>query len=199
MTKVEAPAAKIRGSKYVKAALIAAATELLGEVGPRRLSVREVAERAQVNHGQVHHYFGGKRGLLEAAMRHLGKEHFEHSLDLADGQPIPPALSLTEDQLYFRAVCQAVMDDDLDLVMAVDGDDEISVPRRVLRELRARHPDWEDIEVKARFSALAATQLGWVAFEELLSAISEITPDERDQFRQMLKNTMEKMANQALE
>ena len=32
-------------------------------------AARHLAERAGVNHGQVHHYFGGKRGLLEAAMR----------------------------------------------------------------------------------------------------------------------------------
>ena len=111
---------KATGSDAVKAALIQAAGELLGEVGPRGVSVRDIAQRAGVNHGQIHHYFGGKRGLLEAAIRHLARGHYAHSLELAGGGPIPPPLSLSEDRPYFRALCQSVMDGDLELVRAVE-------------------------------------------------------------------------------
>ncbi len=185
---------KIRGSDAVKVALIDAAAELLGEVGPKSLSVRDIAERAGVNHGQIHHYFGGKRGLLEAAIRHLATHHFQHSLELADGADLPPPLSLTEDRPYFRALCQSVMDGDLDLVMTVDSDDSVSVPRRVLRSLRGEHPDpKDDLDLRAGFAVLAATQLGWVAFEELMLLNAEVTPDERERFLELVKQHMQAM------
>ena len=47
--------------------LIDAAADLLGEVGPRAMTVRSIAQRVGVNHGLIHHYFGGKQPLLEAA------------------------------------------------------------------------------------------------------------------------------------
>ena len=75
-----APAKKQRrGKEAVKAALITAAGELLAEIGPKAMSVRDVAVRAGVNHGQVHHYFNGKDGLIKTAMRALAKEHMEHA------------------------------------------------------------------------------------------------------------------------
>jgi AcrR family transcriptional regulator len=184
---------RVKGSEAVKTALIAAAADMLGEVGPKSLSVRDLAERAGVNHGQVHHYFGGKRGLLEAAMRHLAKQHFDHSLELSDGAAVPPPLSLTEDRPYFRALCQSVMDGDIELVMTVDRDDEISVPLRVLRHLRETHPESDDLDVRARFAALAAMQLGWFAFEELLFLISEVEPGDEDAFRDRVKTSMHRL------
>jgi len=47
-------------------ALIAAALELIDEVGPAALSLREVARRAGVSHGAPAHHFGDKAGLLTA-------------------------------------------------------------------------------------------------------------------------------------
>jgi AcrR family transcriptional regulator len=195
----EAIIPKVRGAEAVQAALVDVAAEMLGEFGPRSLSVRDIAERAGVNHGQVHHYFGGKRGLLVAAMRHLAKQHFEHSLELSAGEAIPPPLSFTEDRAYFRALCQSVMDGDLDLVMSVDGDDEVSVPRRVLRALRADHPDTDDLEVRASFAIFAAMQLGWSAFEELLLLIAEVGPGEDAAFRSAVKNRMQRLVDRAFD
>jgi AcrR family transcriptional regulator len=188
---------KATGSDAVKAALIQAAGELLGEVGPRGVSVRDIAQRAGVNHGQIHHYFGGKRGLLEAAIRHLARGHYAHSLELAGGRPIPRALSLSEDRPYFRALCQSVMDGDLELVRAVESDDELSVPRRVMRDLQGRHPQGDELEVKAHFANLAAMQLGWVAFEELLFLNAQVGPDQRESFRETVKRLMQEMIDRA--
>ena len=188
-----ARAPRAKGNSAVQSALIEAAGEMLGEVGPKRLSVREVAERAGVNHGQVHHYFGGKRGLLEAAMRALAKEHFDDSLDRAGGAPLPAPLSLIEHRAYFRAVSQCVLDGDIALVLTVDRDDEISVPLRVLRHLRETHPESNDLDLRASFAAVAAMQLGWVAFEDLLLLLAEVEPGEEDEFRDRVKQSMTRM------
>lgn len=47
-------------------ALLAAAVEVIDEVGPGALSLREVARRAGVSHAAPAHHFGDKAGLLTA-------------------------------------------------------------------------------------------------------------------------------------
>lgn len=187
-------AAEVRGSDAVRAALVDAAAAMLAEVGPRALSVREVARRAGVNHGQVHHYFGSKHALLEAAMRRLAQRHFEHMTRLAGGGEIPPALSLAEDPAYWRAVCQVTMDGELDLAR-IEIDEGISVPRRALRALQER---WgiagDDLDFKARFAAVSALHLGWVAFEEFVLLQADVAERDRPELRKRVRRLIESLA-----
>lgn len=191
------PSRKVAGSESVKAALIQATGDLLGELGPKAVSVRDIAHKAGVNHGQIHHYFGGKRGLLKAAIRELARDHYAHSLELSGGDAMPPPLSLGEDRTYFRALCHSVMDGDIDLVMAVEGDDELSVPRRVMRELREGQSENDLLDTKARLASIAAMQLGWVAFEDLLLINSDVRPDEQEAFKERVKRLMQGIIDQA--
>ena len=176
-----------RGSGSVKEALIEAACDGLAEVGPRALSTRQLAASAGVNHGQIHHYFGGKRGLLKAAMAALAAEHWRNSLERAGGGPIPPALSLAEDTRYWRATARAVIEGDLELAR-VEIDEGLSVPRRALEALRQRRGQAEDnLEFKAEFALMVALQLGWVAFEPFAMLLADVDEADRDAFREHLK------------
>jgi AcrR family transcriptional regulator len=191
------PPARLRGSEAVRAALIDAAASLLGEFGPRRLSVREIADRAGVNHGQVHHYFGGKRPLLEAAIRHLARGHYDHSRTLMTGSLFPPALSLAEDSGYWRAISQIVIDGDLDLAR-LEIDENVSIPREILQKLHRAHPDeTNDIELKARFAAMSALQLGWVAFEDYIMMIADVADSDRDEVVTEVKKAIERLIDLA--
>lgn len=183
-----------RGSEAVKAALVEAACDGLAELGPRALSTRSLAERAGVNHGQIHHYFGGKRGLLKAAMAALAGEHWRNSLARAGGADIPPALSLAEDTRYWRATARAVIEGDLELAR-VEIDEGISVPRRVadsVREKMSAPPD--DAALNADFALLVASQLGWVAFEPFVFLLADVPEDEQDAFRERVRARMESLA-----
>jgi AcrR family transcriptional regulator len=51
---------------HLRPALLAAAVEIIGEVGPAALSLREVARRAGVTHAAAAYHFGDKAGLLTA-------------------------------------------------------------------------------------------------------------------------------------
>jgi AcrR family transcriptional regulator len=186
---------KVRGGNAVKAALIDAAADMLGEVGPRTLSVRDVADRAGVNHGQVHHYFGGKRGLLRAAMSALATEHWTNAERRADGGPIPPALSLAEDRRYWRATCRAVLEGDLELAR-VEIDEGHSVPRRAMETIRKAAPkDIDEVALKADFALGVASQLGWVAFEDFAFMLADVGDDERESVRDAVRRKIHKMVN----
>lgn len=57
-----------RGRDAVMAAILDAAGELLVDRSPREVTVRDVAERARVNHALVHRHFGTKDELLRAVL-----------------------------------------------------------------------------------------------------------------------------------
>lgn len=169
----------VRGRQPVEAALVKAAGDLLADVGARAMSVRDVARLAGVNHGQVHHYFGSKEALIRAAMKELAADHFRRAMQRAGSDDVPPALSLAADERYWKAVIRLSIEGDLDIAR-IEVDEGVSVPQHALGVLaRRRGLDAPDLEAKAIIAASAALQLGWVALEEFLFLIADVTPDEQ--------------------
>ena len=161
--------------------LIVAAGELLSELGPRALSVRGVAERAGVNHGLVHHYFGGKEGLLQAAMTRLVEEHAVFAREQSHGSPMPAPLELKGDQKYLRAVVRSVLDDEMELAQT-ELTAGVSIPRTALEHAvnRKNLPE-ADIETKALFSIGMAMEMGWDALEPFIFAAMEVEGEEEQE------------------
>ncbi len=62
-----------RGREEVSAALIDAAAELFADGIPALVSVRDIAARANVNHGLVHQYFGSKDALIATTIEELAR------------------------------------------------------------------------------------------------------------------------------
>ena len=177
----------VRGGDAVRRALVEATAGALAEAGPSAVSVREVARVAGVNHGQIHHYFGGKRGLLKAAMHHLASIHLAHATESSVEGSIPRALQLADDPLYWRAICRCVMEGDLELA-GLEVDEGISVPRRALDTLMTRLEISDtDLDFKAKFAAIAALQLGWAALEDFVLLISDVDESEREAVRDRVK------------
>jgi len=151
--------------------LITATAELLGEVGPRALSVRAIADRAGVNHGLVHHYFGGKDALLRAAMERLVHEHFDYAMSNSKRQPLPAPLGLVGDPTYLRAVVRAVLDNEMTLA-STEITEDVSVPRNVLSHVASSLGQSEpSLEVKASVGLGMALEMGWAALEPFIFAV----------------------------
>ncbi|MEU8387618.1 TetR/AcrR family transcriptional regulator [Micromonospora sp. NPDC048842] len=67
----------------LRRALLAAALEAVGEVGPAALSLRDLARRAGVSHAAPAHHFGDKAGLL-TALAAQGFDKLAQALSEAD-------------------------------------------------------------------------------------------------------------------
>lgn len=152
--------------------LIVAAAELLGEIGPRSVSVRMIAERAGVNHGLVHHYFGGKDGLLRAAMSRLVAEHAAYASTRSKGKPLPAPLALVDDPGYLRAIVRSVLDDEMELART-EITEGVSVPRNALLHV-ANTDNLDDVStsLKARLALGMAMEMGWAALEPFIFAVT---------------------------
>ncbi|MCB1000542.1 MAG: TetR/AcrR family transcriptional regulator [Ilumatobacteraceae bacterium] len=87
-------------------ALLDAAAEVIGEMGPAQMSLREVARRSGVSNAAPVHHFGDKAGLFTA----LAAEGFERLADTlsaatdgsADGQVDPAEVFLEIGVAYVR-------------------------------------------------------------------------------------------------
>ena len=188
-----------RGPEAVRASLIKAARELLAEVGPNLMSVRSVAAKAGVNHGLVHHYFGGKRGLIEAAARHLAEEHFAHAQQRAQGALVPPALTLGEDSQYLRAMVRLVLDGHLQTAVR-EISEGYSIPGQVQQYIAGRYRDGQaPPEVKARLAATFAMEMGWAALEPLLLKMADVGESEMDAVRDSARALARRFLNEIAE
>jgi hypothetical protein len=83
------------------------------------------------------------------------------------------------------------MDGDLELAR-LEVDEGISVPRAALATLLEQHRGQQsELEIKAKFAALAASQLGWVAFEQFMFLVADVEPDEQEALRTEVKKIFE--------
>lgn len=172
-TSDKSPKPTSRGRANVTQKLLKAACKLLAQKGPKAVSNRDIAKLAGVNHGQIHHYFGSKRGLLEAAISKLAHEHWAHTL--VDG--LTP-LALRKDKTYIMAIIRCAIDGELELA-TLELRENISVPRRALQKLRDnRNPSDTDTDIKGRMGAAMAIELAWAVLEPLISASLDIESHE---------------------
>ena len=179
--------ARSRDRERVENDLIEAAAELLGEFGPRALTVRMVAERAGVNHGLIHHYFGGKQPLLAAAMRRLVSEHQQLVAERTGDSPIPAPLALGDDPRYLRAVLRCVLDGEMGLART-EVDAGVSVPRRALDHIAARRGQQPpDLATKTEVGIEMALEMGWVALEPFIFAVLDVAPHEQEELRERVR------------
>ena len=176
----------LRGRESVKAALIKAAGELLAEIGPNAMSVRDVAELAGVNHGQVHHYFNGKAGLLKAAMHQLALDHYKNSRARSGSQSIPKGFTLGLDATYVKAVVRLVIDDELELATR-EIHDGISVPRDVTSYIIESTDPAQVVDGKAAMAAMMSMELAWALLEPYILMQVDASTEEAEPIRERLR------------
>ena len=161
-----------KGRKNVERKLIRSAAELVGSIGPNQLSIRDIADHAGVNHAQIHHYFGGKQGLLESTYKQLAFEHMEQ-LERRNVNPDnlgeEPLSDITDN--YFRAIIRAVLDDKMDLVR-IQVDAGYSMSRKTLAELtKLSGLKKPTAEIKAAVALVMALEFGFASMKDYIKEV----------------------------
>ena len=186
------------GRRLSEERLLAAAGDLLVEVGPHGATVREIARRAGVNHGLVHHYFGSKEQLLRAAMIVLLEEHRSYVKAATDGGPLPRPLGLLDQQRYLRAIAHCVLDGEMELA-ALEATEGVSVPRSVLEYLATvRRESRPSVESKSVVAHAMAFEMGWVLLEPFIFRVLDVSDDEIEAMRRAAMRARETMAEQGI-
>ena len=158
------------GEAAVRASLIASATDLFADRGPRAVTVRQVADAAGVNHGLVHHYFGSKDGLVAAVLEELAARSADEVATAANAAVLYAAGGATE--RHGRIIAHLLL----------EGRDvaefKAAFPTvQLLVERFGREDGVDDDQARARVAQVVALVLGWQLFEPFLGAAAGLDLD----------------------
>jgi len=177
------------GGEAVRAALIAAATDLFAQFGPGAVSVREIAGRAQVNHGLLHRHFGSKDALLTAVLDKLARDlAAEMQRGRPRRRPALQAFRATRKQgTYWRILAHTILEGRRPTDVQKDYPVISGLVQAVKRgqvELRFD----PRLDARALTASGVAFALGWLLFEPYLLAATGLgTSGEKRRFREMAR------------
>ncbi|MDA9611558.1 TetR/AcrR family transcriptional regulator [Gammaproteobacteria bacterium] len=174
---------KTKGRQNVEKKLIESAAVLVGSIGPNQLTIRDVADHAGVNHAQIHHYFGGKDGLLIATYKLLAFEHVEQlqRRNVSPDNMIKEPLSEITNN-YFRAVIRAVLDNRMDLVR-VQVDSDLSMSKKTLNQLvKLKNKKKPTAEMKAAIALIMVVEFGFASMKLYIMEVLDINEQEMKKF-----------------
>ncbi|MDT8439047.1 MAG: TetR/AcrR family transcriptional regulator [Wenzhouxiangellaceae bacterium] len=96
-----------RDAEASRARIVAAAQRLFVARGFADVSMREIAAAASVTKGLIHHHFGSKQALWEAAREHLFQRYFEEQKAELEAAPVADRKLLRDGVIkYFRYLQQ---------------------------------------------------------------------------------------------
>lgn len=161
-----------KGADEVREALIKAALHLLPRKGPGGVSGRDLAERAKVNYGLLHHYFGTKQAVFNEAILRMRAEFIERH-----GTAGTRELVLDQQDPFLRTIVWTSLIDPKVYKPVRDG----LMADQQLAALRNGLPDsTPEAALKARAMLLQAAQFGLATNLSMLFEIFRVDADERD-------------------
>ena len=170
---------KTKGRQNVEKKLIESAAVLVGSIGPNQLSIRDIADHAGVNHAQIHHYFGGKDGLLLATYKLLAFEHIEQLQRRnvsPDNMIREPLGDITSN--YFKAIIRAVLDNRMDLVR-VQVNSNLSMSKKTLDQLvKIKNEKIPTAEMKAAIALIMVVEFGLASMKPYIIEVLDISEKE---------------------
>lgn len=176
----------LKGRKNVEKRLIDSAAELVGSIGPNQLTIRDIADHAGVNHAQIHHYFGGKQGLLVATYKQLAFEHVEQ----LERRNITPE-NLGEEPLgeitdnYFRAIIRAVLDGNMDLAL-IQVDSNLSMSQQTLNRLtKLLNLKKPNSEAKSAIALVMIIEFGLSSMKPYIEEVLELSDKDNEIFMKL--------------
>ncbi|WP_305780916.1 helix-turn-helix domain-containing protein [Nocardia nova] len=156
------------GRAAVVAAVTEAAADLFAERGPAATSIRDIADRAGVNHGLVFRHLGAKDKLVGAVLSYLG----EQSGALAAGQ-----LTATDPRLrrHLTVLARCILDG----YPVGELQEQFPVMAMLIENLRPQMDS--DRAAGLAVAHLAAFAMGWQLLEPFLrsaAGLRELTDAE---------------------
>ncbi len=184
------------GRDEVKKSILDAAEKLLAQKGPSEVTIRQIAEAANVKHPLIYRHFGTKdkliletheRGISKIADNILQVENIEGNTgEFFD--------AIKNNRWRQIALARAMIDGvDPHLIQ-----NEFPVMRRIVELLKKREEtSGKNNRYGAEFSAaaLAALALGWMIYEPFLLAATGLENEDKDELHQKVVAILEDMVS----
>jgi TetR/AcrR family transcriptional regulator, repressor for neighboring sulfatase len=159
-----------RGRDQITDAIIEATIELCKTGGPDKVTLRRVAEQANVNYGLVHRHFGTKAAVITAAMRRAHERSFHDLVEASEDLATALRRILLEgSNTLSRVMAWGTLQDELENVLPAE---ESALVLTGLSDLAAKDLTEESaadsLSQRAFVGTLVAALLGWRLFEPYL-------------------------------
>lgn len=166
----QAPKGSTSGRGAVEEHLIEAAIDLLSERSGTGITGREVAERAGVNYGLIHHYFGSKDAVVDAAFVRLHERYLEDVVK-DDRRAFAAPFGMRAHEAFLRIWAYRELAGAATPLIDLKGMrlllDSIVSRRRIEARRGTRY-----LEAQASGYCAVALQLGWVLCRHDLARVS---------------------------
>jgi AcrR family transcriptional regulator len=162
-----------KGPDAVADALFAATERLCNEQPPGTVTVRDIADAANVNHGLVHHYFESKQALLGATMIRVEQE-FLHQVERADNPA--EAIGRFFDALNDRPTYPRLLS--WMLLQGADPTQQINDFPLVDHLVEVIRAETDQRTARLRTQALLAFVAGWATTHEFIAGAAGLTEGE---------------------
>ncbi len=180
------------GREAVKKAILDATENLLVEKSADEISVREIAEAANVKHPLIYRHFGTKEEVIRAAhARGIEKiERVVTKIDNLQGNAGFIFEAVRQNRFRQIALSRAMLDGvDLRLVQT-----QFPVMQHLQELLEKRKKETDsDFDPQIMTAVLAALSLGWFLYEPFLLAATEMEDEDKDAIQQKVINILEEI------
>lgn len=150
------------GREAIVPAVLESAAQLFAERGPAATSIRDIAERAGVNHGLVFRHFGAKENLVGGVLEYLSSAGADRDLN-----------TLTVDDSQIRLHWTVLARCLLDGYPVGELQQQFPIMSQLVARARVHHPD--DRAAALAAADAAALELGWQLFGGFLCAATGLT------------------------
>ncbi len=147
------------GREAVVAAVLTHAADLFAERGPAATSIRDIAERAGVNHGLVFRHFGTKDQLVARVLTYLAAESVA-ALDEAGR--VDHSLLDERPRRHLAVLARSILDG----YPVAELQQDFPVIARMIEKARPFHTT--DRDASLAVAHVAALELGWQLFGPFL-------------------------------
>ncbi|WP_405495067.1 TetR/AcrR family transcriptional regulator [Nocardia sp. NBC_00511] len=145
------------GRDAVVAAVLEHAADLFAERGPAATSIRDIADRAGVNHGLVFRHLGAKDQLVGAVLNHLAADT---AVQIESGHRFSPGDPML--RRHWTVLARAILDG----YPVGELQQQFPAVERIVEVARTKQPDDRSAALAA--ANIAALALGWQLFEPFL-------------------------------
>lgn len=170
------PGAESEPTTKAEQRILDAACELMTTKSASQITGRELAKKASVNYGLIHHYFGGKNNAFREAFRQLASRYVD---DARSGQEHDWILNmgrLPQNADLWKVLAHAAMDQPSLEILGWD----YPLIRARLQE-RATSDGTTMSAAKTTMSEAFCLALGWTAFRPFIQEALGLTGTDIDQ------------------
>jgi AcrR family transcriptional regulator len=177
----------------VRKAVLEAAIRLFVGRGPASVSLREIAEEANVNLGLLHRHFGSKSELISAAVAQLVEGFGPSTGDVFASPQMPDELAqlVTAPPQAYAAYVRMLAWLLLDGTESATLEESHPAIARLVQRLSTDGLDDEDARCVG--AAVAALALGWLLYAPYLRAATQVDDVPPERLRKVLAAVIERV------